>query len=120
MSWDGAAPVLVDTLILAVTNGPTYGGGFRITPDAIPDDGLFEVCTIDPLGLPEALVRLPFVIAGKHTRMKPVHMSRHSSIVIECDREVPAQIDGEVFMQKRYEISMLPGAIRCIVPRRPA
>jgi YegS/Rv2252/BmrU family lipid kinase len=118
VSWEGADPVLLDTLIIAITNGPTYGGGFYNPPDAVADDGLFEVCTIDPLGLPEALVRLPFVILGKHTKMRPVHMSRHSEIVIECDDPVPAQIDGEVLMERRYEISMLAGAVRCIVPRR--
>lgn len=117
ISWDGAPTETLDTLIIAVTNGPTYGGGFYITPDAAADDGLFDVCTIDPLSLPQALLRLPFVIVGKHTKMKPVHMSRHSSVTIECDSPVPAQIDGEVLLESRYEISMLPGAIRCIVPR---
>jgi len=117
--FDGIGePVPVETLIVAVTIGPTYGGGFYITPDALPDDGLFDVCMIDPLGLPEALVRLPFVIAGKHTQMKPVHMSRHTALVIECDQRVPAQVDGEVLLESRYEIEILPGAIECVVPRR--
>ena len=117
--FDGAEQVEVhDTLIVAVTIGPTYGGGFFITPDAVPDDGLFDVCMIDPLGLPEALARLPFVVTGKHTHMKPVHMSRHTSLAIECDVPVPAQIDGEVLLEKRYDISLLPGAVECIVPRR--
>jgi len=115
---DAETPEQIDTLIVAVTIGPTYGGGFFITPDAIPDDGLFDVCMIDPLGLPEALARLPFVIAGKHTGMKPVHMSRHTKLVIDCDRRVPAQIDGEVLLEDHYEIDILPGAIECIVPRR--
>jgi YegS/Rv2252/BmrU family lipid kinase len=117
VTFDGGAPAVYDTLIIAMTNGPTYGGGFYITPGAIPDDGLFEVCMIDPLSLPEALARLPFVIFGKHTRMKPVHMSQHVSAVIECESPIPAQIDGEVLLDRRYEISMLPGAIECIVPR---
>jgi YegS/Rv2252/BmrU family lipid kinase len=117
--FDGAEETVpIETLIVAVTIGPTYGGGFRITPEAIPDDGLFDVCMIDPLGLPEALVRLPFVIAGKHTGMKPVHMSRHSALLIECDQRVPAQIDGEVLLDSKYEIALLPGAIECVVPRR--
>jgi YegS/Rv2252/BmrU family lipid kinase len=119
IAFDGDEPRSHDTLIVAVTNGRTYGGGFAITPDALPDDGMFDVCMIDPLTLPQALVRLPFVVVGKHTRMKPVHMSRHSSLVIECDQPVPAQIDGEVLLERRYDISMLPGAIECIVPRRP-
>ncbi len=119
IAFDGAHAELYDTLIIAVTQGPTYGGGFFITPDAVPDDALFDVCMIDPLSLPQALMRLPFVIAGKHTRMRPVHMSRHESLVIECDRQVPAQIDGEVLYESRYAISMLPSAIECIVPRDP-
>lgn len=120
ISFDGAAPEEHDTLIVAVTNGPTYGGGFFITPDAVADDGLFDVCMIDPLSLPQALLRLPAVIMGKHTRMKVVHMRRHHSLVIECDTPVPAQIDGEVLLESRYEIEMLPGAIECVVPRTPA
>ncbi len=117
VTFDDQAPVTLNTLIVAVTNGPTYGGGFFITPDAVPDDGLFDVCMIDPLSLSQALLRLPFVVAGKHTKMKPVHMSRHSSLVIESDSPIPAQIDGEVFLKNRYEISMLPSAIECMVPR---
>ncbi|PKQ15961.1 MAG: diacylglycerol kinase [Actinobacteria bacterium HGW-Actinobacteria-7] len=117
ISIDEQPAVSHDTLIVAVTNGPTYGGGFFITPDALADDGLFDVCMIDPLSLPQALMRLPFVIAGKHTRMKPVHMSRHRSLVIECDGALPAQIDGEVLLESRYDISIMPGAIQCLVPR---
>ena len=118
VSFDGQPPESVDTLILAATIGRTYGGGFVITPDALPDDGLLDVCMIDPMRLPEALARLPFVIAGKHTRMRPVHMSRHTTIVIDCDCPVPAQVDGEVLLERRYEIEILPSAIECVVPRR--
>jgi YegS/Rv2252/BmrU family lipid kinase len=117
ITFDGGDQQVFDTLIIAMTNGPTYGGGFFITPDAIPDDGLFETCMIDPLSLPGALVRLPFVVMGKHTWMKPVHMSRHVSAVIECDMPIPAQVDGEVLLDRRYEIEMLPKAIACVVPR---
>lgn len=118
IAFDGEEARHYDTLIIAVTQGPTYGGGFFITPDAIADDGLFDVCMIDPLTLGQALMRLPFVIMGKHTGMKVVHMSRHARIVIECDSPIPAQVDGEVLLEKRYEIEMLPGAIECCVPRR--
>ncbi|MDP3630947.1 MAG: diacylglycerol kinase family lipid kinase [Actinomycetota bacterium] len=117
IAFDAGATETVDTLIIAANIGKTYGGGFFITPDAVPDDGLFDVCMIDPLDLPGALMRLPFVIAGKHTGMRPVHMSRHTSVVIECDAPLPAQIDGEVLLEKRYEISIVPSAIECIVPR---
>ena len=117
VSFDGNTAEPVDTLIVAVTIGKTYGGGFFITPDALPDDGEFDVCMIDPLSLTQALMRLPFVIVGKHTNMRQVHMSRHSALVIECDQALPAQFDGEVLLEKRYDIRILPRAIECIVPR---
>lgn len=117
VTWDEQEPVQDELLIIAATIGPTYGGGFFIAPGAEPDDGLLEVCTIDPLSLPEALVRLPFVIFGKHTKMKPVHMARHRSIIIESDDPMPAQIDGEVMLDRRFEVTVLPRAIEYIVPR---
>jgi len=118
VAFDGAPTASVDTLIVAITNGATYGGGFKITPDADPADGVFDVCMIDPLGLGEALWRLPFVIAGKHTKMPVVHMSRHTSAIIDSAVPLPAQIDGEVLFERRYEVAMLAGAIECIVPRK--
>lgn len=118
VAFDGGVADSHDTLAVAVTNGRTYGGGFQINPDAQPDDGLFDVCIIDPFSLPEALVRLPFLVMGKHTKMKPVHMSRHEALIIECATPVPAQIDGELLLERRYEIELLPGAIEYVVPRR--
>jgi diacylglycerol kinase family enzyme len=50
--------------------------------------------------------------------MSVVHMSRHTSVTIEGDSPLPAQIDGEVFLEPRYEVRILPSAIECIVPRR--
>ena len=118
VSFDGEEAQALDALIIAMTIGQTYGGGFKITPDAIFDDGLFDVCMIDPLSLSQALARLPFVILGKHTKMKVVRMSRRFSAVIESETPIPAQMDGEVFAETRYEISLLPNAITFKVPVR--
>ena len=116
LRWDGESDEQAEVLIVAATIGPTYGGGFQITPDAVPDDGLLEICMIDPLTLPQALMRLPFVVLGKHTSMKVVRMSRHRSVVIESDDAMPAQIDGEVMVGTRFEVEVLPMAIECVVP----
>lgn len=116
LRWDDESDEQAEVLIVAATIGATYGGGFKITPDAVPDDGLLEVCLIDPLSLPQALIRLPFVVLGKHTGMKVVHMSRHRSVVIESDEPMPAQVDGEVMVGNRFEVEVLPLAIECVVP----
>lgn len=105
-------------LLLAATNGPTYGGGFRITPDSRPDDGVLDVLTIDAIPLWQALWRLPFVVLGKHGWMKPVHLTRHGRVRVWSDEPLPGQIDGEVTMADHYDIELHAAALDVIVPRR--
>lgn len=117
---DDGDPVDLDMTIVALTNGPTYGGGFRVTPDAVGDDGLLDVCILDKIGLASALWRLPFLVVGKHSNMKPVHMMRIHSLDLVSERAIEGQIDGETMLEKHYEISVLPGALHAVVPGNDA
>jgi len=118
LSIDGSPPTRRDLLLVAATNGPTYGGGFKITPAARPDDGLLDICVIERVTLPGALLRLPFVVVGHHGWMRPVTLERHRSVVIDSDVPIEGQVDGEVTLASRYEISVLPDALEVIVPGR--
>ena len=51
-----------EAMLVAVGNGPSYGGGMRVTPDAAFDDGLLDVLVLHqhldagvPPGLPDRL-----------------------------------------------------------------
>jgi YegS/Rv2252/BmrU family lipid kinase len=117
LSMDGSSPQRTTAMLVAACNGRTYGGGFRVAPDAAPDDGLLDTVVLDDVGLGGTLWRLPFFIVGRHTRMEPVHMGRAASLVVTSDRPVPGQVDGEVMSAERYEISVEPGALEVIVAR---
>ncbi len=116
LALDGSAASEHDLLLVAVTNGPTYGGGFRITPGAIGDDGDLDVCIIDRIGLVGALLRLPFVVFGCHSWMAPVTLERHRYVRIESDTPIEGQIDGEVTLARVYDISIIPHAVEAVVP----
>jgi YegS/Rv2252/BmrU family lipid kinase len=120
LSVDGGPEVETDLTLVAVTNGPTYGGGFRIVPSADAFDGLLDMLVIDELPLRGALWRFPFVVVGRHGWMRQVHFSRHTSVVVSSDVPLPGQIDGEVMLSVRYEISVVPGGIEVVVPRKGA
>ena len=105
-----------EVLLIAANNGPTYGGGFKITPDARLDDGLLDICVVDKIPRWQVLPRLPFVIFGKHAWMKPAHMYRARRLVIECDMGLPAALDGELILADRYEISIKPKALSIVDP----
>jgi len=107
-----------DLLLVAVTNGPTYGGGFRITPKARPDDGELDVLAIDSLTLGGALVRLPFVVTGHHSWMRHVHLTRQQRVRVWSEVPLPGQIDGEVTIADHYDVRILPAALDVVMPRR--
>ena len=114
VQYDDEPPFETEMLICAATNGPTYGGGFKITPDSIIDDGLLDVCRIDMMPKPMAFARLPFVIMGKHTKMKPVHMKRARRVTVVSERPFEGQIDGEVMFESAYDIRVVPAALTVI------
>jgi diacylglycerol kinase (ATP) len=98
-------------VLMAVTNGPTYGAGFRINPTADHTDGLFDVCTIDYTPLRRALKLLPIVQKGEHAGVPEVTFFRAKSVYIECRGPVNMQVDGETTSATSYTAEILPGAL---------
>ena len=98
-------------VLTAVTNGPTYGAGFRINPTANPTDGLFDVCTIDYAPLPRALKLLPVVQKGEHAGLPEVTFYRAKTVRIESQQPVNIQMDGETTSATRFDAEILPGAL---------
>ena len=98
-------------VLIAVTNGPTYGAGFRINPKADHADGLFDVCTIDYTPLLRALKLLPIVKKGEHIGLPEVTFYLAKSISIESQLSVNVQMDGETTNSKSYSVENLPAAL---------
>jgi diacylglycerol kinase (ATP) len=100
-------------LLLEVGNGPVVGGGFRITPEARPDDGLLDVCAIQDMPLHRILVRLPLVMLGRHLGLREVRHFRCERLVVRQKvGAVRAQLDGEIRARAEpLEIQVHPGAL---------
>lgn len=98
-------------VLMAVTNGPTYGAGFRINPTADYADGLLDVCTISYTPLSRALKLLPLVQKGEHASLPEVTFFRARSVHIESKQAVNIQMDGETTSATSYDAKILPGAL---------
>jgi len=111
---DGGEWETKEVLLVAINNGPIYGGGFKITPGADNTDGLLEVCIIDALPRWELFLRLPFAVVGKHTWMKKAHFYKAKTVEIESERDLPAALDGELILAKQYRAGIVPAALTVI------
>ena len=117
-SFDGEEPIDLPTLMFAIQNGPTYGAGFRICPDANPTDGVLDVCAnVRRAIVPRLLFLLALAYGGHHTWSRTVTMRKAKHITIDfTDREPPCQVDGERLTGRRFEITVVPDALRVLVP----
>lgn len=98
-------------VLIAVTNGPTYGAGFRINPRANHADGLFDVCTIDYTPLLRALKLLPIVKKGEHLGLPEVSCYLAKSVFIESQHCVNVQMDGETSNAKSFSVENLQAVL---------
>jgi diacylglycerol kinase (ATP) len=98
-------------VLMAVTNGPTYGAGFRINPKADHTDGLFDVCTIDYMPLLRALRLLPVVKKGEHAGLPEITFYRAKSVSIESQHSMNVQMDGETSHSRSYSVENIPAAL---------
>jgi diacylglycerol kinase (ATP) len=103
-----------DCFINTISIGRRFAGGFFLTPKAIANDGLLDVCMIEKLSLLERIMILPKVPKGTHLQNKKVNYYQTSKIEIEFSHVVPFHLDGELHFSKHFDISILPGAINVI------
>jgi YegS/Rv2252/BmrU family lipid kinase len=109
-SWDE------DTLMLVLCNGGREGGGFKVAPQAVPFDGVFQYVGIRKVSRPMMFRLLPEVMRGTHGRFSQVRMGNFHSLELTSDRPLYIHMDGEIFSGFGMDVrglstKILPGAL---------
>jgi diacylglycerol kinase (ATP) len=97
-----------------VSIGRRFAGSFFLTPKAIANDGLLDVCSIRKLNLFHRFRLLLKVPKGTHIYDKRVHYFQTSSIDLEFPQEVPYHVDGELFFARTFNIRIVPRSLNII------
>jgi diacylglycerol kinase (ATP) len=114
---DGERVVGSKTILVAVALGTTYGSMFRLAPDAVLDDGLFDVVWSEEVSRAEVMGLIPSALRGTLTGRKKVHVARAREVAVSLKEPVPAHVDGEMLPPtKEFRAKVLPGALRVIGP----
>jgi diacylglycerol kinase (ATP) len=105
---------LMEDTIVAV--GRYLAGGMMITPDAEPDDELFDVLLIGDLTKTELVRVMPKIYRGTHLPHPKGEVIRGRTVSIEADDPLPIQLDGEQPGTTPVRFEIAPAAIRLRVP----
>jgi YegS/Rv2252/BmrU family lipid kinase len=113
---DGGRPRAVSGYTVAAANSRSYGGGMQLAPAADLDDGQLDVVIIHELGRARFLTLMPTVFTGAHVNQPVVEVIRARTIEIAASRPFQVYADGDPIADLPARISVLPGAMRVVVP----
>ena len=103
-------------LLTAIGITPCYGGGMKIVPEAIIDDGLFDVCIVEPVSRRTVLRLLCTLFWGGHAGHRAVRMHRTKSLTIETDPPILLYADGERICYTPVTVEMVERGLTVIAP----
>ena len=98
----------IQARLVAVANGRFFGGSMMIAPEAVPDDGIFDIVTVENLSRLQAAKKLPLIYSGAHIGEADVRVCRGTLIIAESDEEVLIDADGEGPGKLPLTVQILP------------
>lgn len=91
------------------------GGGMKQVPEAIPDDGLFDLTVISKMKKRSVIRHVRKIYKGTHVKLPSVQTFRGKSVVIESRTPIWLEVDGESLGHTPMEFNIIPKSIKVVV-----
>lgn len=116
LSIDGEPSYDLRLTIAVVANARYFAGGMFVAPNAVPDDSLLDLVTLNGVGRLSLVPLLIQVYRGRHLGHPRLLLRRCRTVTITSEEQVHVEADGELagFLPATFDI--LPNAIRIIAP----
>lgn len=105
----------VDATLVSVGNTKSYGGGMRICPDAVVDDGLLDVTVVRHASRLRLALLMPTIYKGTHVKLDTVDTYRSKKVRLTAEG-IKADADGEPLAMLPVTIEAVPAAGHIFVP----
>lgn len=109
----------VEFLLFAVGNARATGAGVAIAPLARVDDGLLDLCVVEPVARGAFAGLLLELRRGDHLDRDGVHYVQTPWARVESEAPVAVNVDGEALSLTTLEYGVAAGAVRVLAPRDP-
>jgi len=105
----------VDAAFVEVSNSK-YTANFLMAPNAILDDGLFDVTIAEPMGRIKLLRSFPKILTGDHIHMKEVTQFKARKVDIKSTKTKILSPDGELMGSTPVSIECIKQAVEVFWP----
>lgn len=102
-------------MLLAIGNGPSYGGGMYVCPGARLDDGQLDLTFLTKTSKATFLRVFPRVYKGTHVDSPVVRTMRGANIHVEAPGQT-AFADGEYVGPLPVDVHVVPHGLRVLAP----
>lgn len=106
--------VVSDIFSMSVGICQYNGGGMKQAPGALPDDGLFDMTLIKPIGKFKIIRNIIKLFDGTFTRLPEVSTFRSSKIIIHSDPPMYMEADGESLGHTPFVFNILPKSLNLV------
>jgi len=88
----------------------------KIAPHARMDDGLIDVCVVGSIDPFKLFCMFPTIYFGRHLSIRQVQYFQAARLRLETETPLDVYADGEYICQTPVEVSLVPGALKVLIP----
>jgi len=103
------------TVLAVFANTPVYGGGMKVAPRALMDDGQLDVCLLARINKLKLFCIFPSVYFGHHLSMSEVDYFQSAHVRVETEHPLDVYADGEYVCRTPVEVAVRRDVLRVIV-----
>jgi YegS/Rv2252/BmrU family lipid kinase len=100
---------------MGVGIGQYNGGGMKQAPNAVPDDGLFDLTLIKDMSKWSVVANVNRLYNGTIGRHKQVELHKGRKIIIEPVTPVLLEADGESLGQSPFTFVLIPKSLKVVI-----
>ena len=104
-----------DIFLVAFGNIRSYARGMLITPRAVFDDALLDICVVRPLARWRLLSLFPSVYKGAHVNHKAVTVSQAEAVYVQSVGPMALYADGDFMTTTPFRLKVVPRHLNVIV-----
>lgn len=103
-------------LLVCASNSAEAGGGMRLAPGALMDDGLLNVNVCEALSRVRTVALLWHIFKGRQLSHPKLRYFTTRALSVEADPPIPVKADGELVGHTPARFEVMPQALKLMLP----